>query len=352
MSTHETAQRRGTRALSVVIPCFDEQNNIDVLYRRVTGAAKGAIGEDYELILVNDGSRDATWDKISQLCERDPHVVGAELSRNFGHQLALSAGLSICCGERIFILDADLQDPPELLTQMMRLMDQGADVVYGRRRIREGESGFKKLSAKLFYRTLNALSDVPIPIDTGDFRLINRRVLDALLQMPEQARFIRGMVSWIGFNQVPLEYDRSERLSGETKYPFSKMMRLGVDAIVSFSIRPLRLTIYSSIISGLVGLTLVAYVLGSWLSGNTVPGWASATTFVLILGSLQLLCLGILGEYVGRIYGEVKRRPLFLIKGIRTSAVTEDGGRTSLASAVGGAAAGPRPQATAWSPRK
>ncbi len=334
MGELDSAGTGATKALSVVIPCFNEASNMEVLYRRVTSVCRAAAGGHYELIFVNDGSRDTTWEKISALCETDAHVVGADLSRNFGHQLALSAGLSICCGDRIFILDADLQDPPELLGAMMRLMDDGADVVYGKRRVREGESGFKKLSAKIFYRTLNALSDVSIPMDTGDFRLINRRVLEGLLQMPEQARFIRGMISWIGFNQVPLEYDRNERLSGETKYPFSKMMRLAVDAIVSFSIRPLRLTIYSSIISGLVGLSLVAYVLGSWLSGDTVPGWASATTFVLILGSLQLLCLGILGEYVGRIYGEVKRRPLFLIKNVKTSAVTEQ--RTHTPSAPQG----------------
>jgi len=352
MSPDQTTMDQSRRALSVVVPCFDEEGNLEPLHRRISAASRKVVADDYELVLINDGSRDATWQTISELCQRDPRVVGVDLSRNYGHQLALSAGLSVCNGERILVLDADLQDPPELLGPMMQLMDEGADVVYGKRRVREGESGFKKLSAKIFYRTLNALSDVPIPVDCGDFRLMNRRVLDALLQMPEQARFIRGMISWIGFKQVPLEYDRNERLSGDTKYPLSKMMRLAVDAIVSFSIRPLRLTIYSSIISGLVGLTLVAYVLSSWLNGDTVPGWASATTFVLILGSLQLLCLGILGEYVGRIYGEVKRRPLFLIKNIKTSSVSGRGPRTLVDSALKGASGPAGRQAAAWSVQK
>ena len=304
--------------LSVVIPCFNEQDNMRILHRRVSDVCASLGKESYELILVNDGSSDQTWSIINLLCEEDDRVMGVDLSRNYGHQIALSAGLSLATGDRILILDADLQDPPELLPDMMRLMDNGADVVYGRRIERQGETRFKKLSAKIFYRLLNALSDVPIPVDTGDFRLLTRQVLDVILQMPEQSRFLRGMVSWVGFNQVALEYERQERHAGTTHYTFRKMIALATDAILSFSIRPLRLTMHLSVISGALGLTLVFYVLASWVLGYVVPGWASTAVFILVLGGIQLLCLGILGEYVGRIYGEVKRRPLFVIRQIRT----------------------------------
>jgi glycosyltransferase involved in cell wall biosynthesis len=265
---------------------------------------------------VNDGSSDATWPLIRALAAGDDHVVGVNLSRNYGHQLALSAGLTICRGRRILIIDADLQDSPELLPEMTRLMDAGADVVYGQRRTRSGETWLKTTTASWFYRLLGNFIDIDIPRDTGDFRLMSRRALDILLQMPEQHRFIRGMVSWIGLNQVPLLYDRNPRFAGTTQYRFPKMIRFAIDAVTGFSIRPLRIASYLGITFGLVGALLLVYTAVGILLNRTVEGWASLMTTVVILGSAQLLMLGVIGEYIGRIYTEAKRRPLFVIESV------------------------------------
>lgn len=312
--------RVGTGAepsLSVVVPCYNEEESIRELHRRVSAVCRDMAGDDHEIVLINDGSRDATWTLIEELIAEDGHVVGIDLSRNHGHQLALSAGLSVCRGHRILIIDADLQDPPELLPDMMALMDGGADVVYGQRRVRHGETRFKTASAALFYRVLDRLVDTRIPVDTGDFRLMSRRALDQLLAMPERHRFIRGMVSWIGFRQEPLLYDRQERFAGETKYPLSKMVRFAIDAITSFSTRPLQFASVLGIVFGMSGVLGMIYALASWAAGNTVPGWTSVIIIVLILGSVQLFVLGIFGEYLGRMYMEAKRRPLFVIADIR-----------------------------------
>lgn len=299
--------------LSVVVPCYNEEDGLAELHRRVTEVCRACVGEDYEFVLVNDGSRDGTWAQIAALAAKDPRIVGVSLSRNYGHQLALSAGLSICVGERILIIDADLQDPPELLPQMMRMMDDGADVVYGQRAVRHGETWFKTASASLFYRMLDRLVEIKIPLDTGDFRLMSRRALDVLNSMPEQHRFIRGMVSWIGLKQVPLLYKRDERFAGETKYPLKKMVRFAIDAITSFSIQPLRLASLFGFLFGLLGLLGTLYALGSWMLGHTVEGWTSVILVVLVLGSVQLFVAGVSGEYLGRLYMEAKRRPLFVI---------------------------------------
>ena len=245
-------------------------------------------------------------------------MVAVDLSRNHGHQLALSAGLSLARGERILLIDADLQDPPELLSDMMQLMDDGADVVYGQRVGRDGETWFKKVSARTFYRLLLRMTDVAIPRDTGDFRLMNRPVVDALLAMPEYQRFIRGMVAWIGFRQVSLQYHRDKRFAGETKYPLGKMLAFALDAITGFSTVPLRLSIYmASFFVGLAGL-LVIYVLFAWLYLGVVAGWTSMFLGMLIFSSAQLFSLGIIGEYLGRVYMETKQRPLFIIREIVT----------------------------------
>jgi dolichol-phosphate mannosyltransferase len=307
-SGHATGPR-----LSIVVPCYNESEGLGEMHLRVSAAALGQVGYDYELILVDDGSRDDTWEKILDLVDRDPRVVGVSLSRNHGHQLALSAGLSLCRGARTLILDADLQDPPELLPDMMALMDRGAEVVYGQRISRDGETWFKRTTAGLFYRLLARLVEVQIPLDSGDFRLISRRALDVLNAMPEQHRFIRGMVSWMGMTQVPLRYERRERFTGETKYPLSRMMRLAVDAITGFSIRPLKIASYMGMLFGALGVVGMAYTLYGWLSGMVLPGWTSVMSIVLILGSAQLFVLGVLGEYLGRLYVESKRRPLFII---------------------------------------
>jgi polyisoprenyl-phosphate glycosyltransferase len=301
-------------ALSIVVPCYNEEASLAELHRRVSAAAHEVAGRDHEIVLVNDGSKDTSWRVMQALAESDPHLVAVNLSRNHGHQLALTAGLEICGGDRILIIDADLQDPPELLAAMMREMDlSGADVVYGVRRSRHGETTFKKATAAIFYRLLSKLSPTPIPIDTGDFRLMTRRALDAFLAMPEQARFIRGMVAWIGFRQVPLAYDRAERHAGTTKYPFARMLGFAFDAVTGFSTAPLRFASH-------VGLWLVAassllfvYVAYGWLSGRAVEGWTSLMLVVVILGAVQMFVLGMIGEYLGRLYIESKRRPLYVV---------------------------------------
>jgi glycosyltransferase involved in cell wall biosynthesis len=300
-------------ALSIVVPCYNEEENMQELIRRLTEVCHKIVESDYEIVLVNDGSSDLTWAKIKAFANDDGHVVAVNLSRNHGHQLALSAGLSVSSGARVFIIDADLQDPPELLDQMMTLMDQGAAVVYGQRIERRGESLFKRASASVFYRLLERLVDIEIPRDSGDFRLMSRRAVTILNTMPERSRFVRGMVSWIGLKQVPLRYERHPRFAGKTKYPLHKMVRFAIDAITSFSVRPLRIASYCGVISAITTFVLSGYALYSWVSGKAVPGWTSLTLIVLSIGTVQLLTLGVFGEYLGRLYMEAKQRPLFII---------------------------------------
>jgi polyisoprenyl-phosphate glycosyltransferase len=302
-------------ALSVVAPCFNEEGVLPEFVRRVAAVLDG-IGGTAEIVLVDDGSRDGTWAVITEAAARDPRVIGVRLMRNHGHQLALTAGLSVCRGERILIIDADLQDPPELLPDMIQLMDQGADVVYGRRRKRAGESLFKRASAALFYRLIGRMTDVEIPSDAGDFRLVTRRVLDLLLAMPERHRFIRGMVAWIGGKQVPLLYDRDARAAGESKYPLGKMIRFAVDAITAFSVVPLMASMTIGWIMALVGLAFFAYSIVGWVLGQNLPGWTSLMAALGLLGGMQFLMLGIIGAYLGRLYDQSKGRPLFMIRDI------------------------------------
>jgi glycosyltransferase involved in cell wall biosynthesis len=304
-------------ALSIVVPCFNEAECLPVLHQRLTAAARASFGEDYELVLVNDGSRDASWSLMEVLAADDPHLVAVNLSRNHGHQLALTAGLDLCRGEHIMIVDADLQDPPELLGPMLETMRrEGADVVYGVRRSRAGESAFKKATAHGFYRLLASATDVKIPLDTGDFRLMTRRALNVLLAMPEQARFIRGMVAWIGFRQVPLAYDRDERLAGTTKYPLGKMVRFALDALTSFSSAPLKLASHAGLALSLGSLLIIGYILFGWLAGWSVPGWTSVMLVVVILGAVQMFVLGLMGEYIGRLYSQSKQRPLYIVQAV------------------------------------
>jgi glycosyltransferase involved in cell wall biosynthesis len=307
--------------ISIVAPCYNEEEVLPIFHKRVTAVCQ-QLGHTYEIILVDDGSRDRTWEIITQLAATDPQVHGHRLSRNFGHQLALSAGLTQAEGQYILIIDADLQDPPELLPDMLQtLQTTKADVLYAQRRSRPGESAFKKSTASLFYRVLNLLSETSIPNDTGDFRLITRPVLNALIAMPEQHRFIRGMVSWVGFRQKPYLYDRQVRAAGETHYPFRKMFILAINAIASFSVRPLRLASYLGLgIACLSGIYLIWIIVSYFLFSRTVPGWASIIVTILFMGSIQLIVLGIVGEYIGRIYIESKRRPLFFITETTASA--------------------------------
>ena len=301
-------------ALSVIVPCYNEEASLDELHRRASAACHAAVGDDYELVLINDGSSDRTWEQVCALAARDPHLRGVDLSRNYGHQAAVTAGLSLARGARVLLMDADLQDPPELLPKMMAQMDAGFDVVYGQRERRDGEGLFKRATAALFYRFLRRLANVDIPKDTGDFRLMSRAVVEAFNALPEQHRFVRGMVAWVGFRQVAVPYAREKRHRGESHYPFWKMASLAVDAVTSFSVVPLRLIVMLAGATFLASLLLMLYVAVSWLWFKAVPGWTSLISVVLFLGSVQLLSLGIIGEYVGRIFIESKRRPLFLIR--------------------------------------
>jgi len=316
-----------TPQLSVLLPCYNEHEVIDETHRRVKAVCE-AQGCSYEILMVNDGSKDATFDDMLRLAASDPNLVLVNLSRNHGHQLALSAGLHVCLGQRVLIMDADLQDPPELLPDLMKLMDTGVEVVYAQRHSRPGDATLKRWACTVFYRLLGHLSETNIPLDTGDFRLISRRVLDVLLAMPERHRFLRGMISWVGFRQEPLLYDRDKRFAGETKYPFHKLLQLAIDGIVSSSIRPLAAASFFGAIAATLGLLLTAYALYSWLLvGQTPQGWTSLIITVTFLGSAQLFVLGIIGEYLGRLYEQSRNRPLFIIdRVVRGSDGTE--GRT------------------------
>lgn len=304
-------------ALSIVVPCFNEQECLAKLHERLTKVALATAGEDYELVLINDGSKDGSWDMMREIAARDPRLVAINLSRNHGHQLALTAGLDLCRGEKILIIDADLQDPPELLGDMLAMMErERADVVYGVRRARAGETRFKRATAAAFYRLLSRATEVDIPVDAGDFRVMSRRALDALLAMPEQARFVRGMVAWIGFRQVPFAYDRKERFAGKTKYPLGKMISFALDALTGFSSAPLKLASHAGLWLSAGSLLIVLYIFYAWAIGRSIPGWTSLMLVVVVLGAVQMFVLGLLGEYIGRLYNEAKRRPLYIIQEI------------------------------------
>jgi len=304
-------------ALSIVVPCFNEEACLPALHERLAASARTAVGEDYEIVFVNDGSRDGSWPIMQTLAASDPHVVAINLSRNHGHQLALTAGLDLCRGENVLIIDADLQDPPELLSQMLEAMRLNhADVVYGVRKSRAGETAFKRATAHGFYRLLSRATEVEIPLDTGDFRLMSRRSLDALLAMPEQARFIRGMVAWIGFKQMPFAYDRQERFAGTTKYPLAKMVRFALDALTSFSSAPLKLASHAGLALSVGSVLLIVYIAYAWLSGQSIQGWTSLMLIVVVLGAVQMFVLALMGEYIGRLYNESKGRPLYIVQDI------------------------------------
>ena len=310
--------------ISVVVPLYNEENNVAPLLDRIA-AILGALPErpDYEIVLVNDGSTDGTLAAIRNEMRRRAHIVLVNLSRNFGHQLAATAGIEIASGEAIVLMDGDLQDPPELIEAFVERWRAGYDVVYAVRRTRKGESAFKLFTAQLFYRTIKRLTNVAIPVDTGDFRLMSRRVVEALRRSPERHRFLRGMVSWVGFNQTGVEYDRDERYSGTTKYPLPKMLRFAVDGITSFSDIPLRFAAYFGFFVSAVAFVYAIVVIVAKLfrvnAPGYTPGWASTIVAVVFLGGVQLISLGIIGEYLGRIYDQVKGRPLYLVSDIERS---------------------------------
>lgn len=299
--------------LSIVAPCFNEEQGLSTFLDR-TRSASEASGLSYEIVLVDDGSRDGTWARMVEAAEADPRVRAFRLSRNFGHQRALSAGLAQARGDRVLLIDADLQDPPEALLPMLNVMTaEGADVVYGQRRQRSGEGWFKRATAGLFYRALRWLSATDIPADTGDFRLLTAAMVARLNAMPEQHRFLRGMIAWLGGTQVAYPYDREPRTAGQSGYPLGRMLSFAVDGVTGFSVAPLRLCLALAGVSLLVALGVLAYVVGSVLGGTAVQGWASLAVILLFFQSVQLLCIGLVGEYVGRLFMEQKGRPLYVI---------------------------------------
>lgn len=304
------------RALvSVVVPCFNEELVIRTTHERLLSVLTSIPGTDFEILFVDDGSRDRTLAILGSLQQEDPRVRVVAFSRNFGHQIAVTAGLEHAAGDAVVVIDADLQDPPEIIADMLMLWRNGVEVAYGVRAEREGETAFKIWTAKVFYRAINRLSDTSIPLDTGDFRLMDRRVVDVLLSMPERDRFVRGMVAWVGFRQEAVRYKRAARHAGKTKYPLRKMLRFALDGILSFSLAPLRLAGWIGFATAGLAMLGVCYALVlRVLTHVWVPGWTLLFIVCSFIGGIQLVSLGLLGEYVGRIYGEAKRRPLYVVR--------------------------------------
>jgi len=314
--THDASEAsRKRQLLSIVIPCYNEEDAILETIKRLKAFCSELINLDVELIFVDDGSRDRTRELLKREAADDTRMKLIGLARNFGHQIAVTAGMDAANGDAVVLLDADLQDPPEVIHQMVTKWREGHDVVYGVRTERPGESAFKRATAHGFYRLLNWLSDLPIPLDTGDFRLISRPVVDTLRAMPERNRFVRGMVSWVGFKQTALPYKRAERVAGESKYPINKMLRFATDGILSFSTKPLYLSVVMGMGCALLALLGIVYALFLRLFTNVwVEGWTALMIAVLFIGGVQLMSVGILGAYVGRIFNEIKNRPLYVVQ--------------------------------------
>jgi glycosyltransferase involved in cell wall biosynthesis len=309
-------------AVSVIVPCHNEEDCIHEFHRRMRGVLE-EMRTPYEMIFVNDGSWDQTEKLLIEMQRLDRNVVILDLSRNHGHQLALSAGLSVAQGQRVLLIDADLQDPPELLPEMMAAMDAGADVAYAQRISRAGESRFKRWTAKIFYRLLRALSHADMPVDTGDFRLISSQVAGILRQMPEPHRFLRGMVAWVGFRQVAVTYRRDSRYGGKTKYDIGSMVGLAIDAVTGFASAPLRFMFYLSAAASVAAAGFLGWTIYAFLYLPVVPGWASIMCVQLAFSAINLFALGLIGEYVGRSYIQGKGRPPFIIRSV--SRATGDG---------------------------
>lgn len=302
------------RLISLVVPCFNEEEVILETHRRLKELASAQADYEFEFVFVDDGSCDGTLQHLRDIAVADHRTLVVSFSRNFGHQLAVTAGIDEASGDAVVLIDADLQDPPEVVSEMLLKWRDGYQVVYGVRSDRAGESRFKLWSAHLFYRFLNRLSDTPIPLDTGDFRLMDRSVVNVLRTLTERDRFIRGLVSWVGFRQVALPYRRSERFAGTTKYPLRKMIRFAGDGIISFSVRPLKIAMLAGVLCAGLACVGIVWALSVRLLGHAwVPGWTATIIAVLFLGGVQLFCTGILGEYIGRTYMQSKDRPLYII---------------------------------------
>lgn len=299
--------------LSVIIPSYNEERNVGIMHERLTKTLS-EITDSYEMIFVNDCSKDQTLLRIKELAERDSHVKYLSFSRNFGHQIAVSAGLDFCTGEAVVIIDGDLQDPPELISKMYERYKEGYKVVYAKRKTREGETWFKKATAKIFYRLLASMTSIDIPVDVGDFRLIDRVIVEHLRNMPEKSKYIRGQIAWIGYKQTFVEYHRDARLYGTTNYPLKKMLRFALDGITAFSDKPLKIASGLGIFSAIVSLLALVYALVShFCFHTTITGWTSLILSVLFIGGVQLITIGIIGEYIARINNDVRNRPLYIL---------------------------------------
>lgn len=309
--------------ISIVVPIYNEGKILPELTLRISGVIDGLSDFDWEVIYVDDGSADQSASVLEQLSHEHRWLRVIYLSRNFGHQTAITAGTDYASGDAVILMDGDLQDPPELIPQMIALWQQGFDVITARRKRRNGESVFKLATAFLFYRTLRMLADTPIPVDTGDFRLMSRAVVDAVKSMPERSRFLRGMVSWTGFRQTEIEYERQERLEGKTKYTLMKMLRLAANGLLSFSQVPLQaVTALGVLLLAIGSIGTMAVLYGTFIQKSTVYGWSLLMTALLFIGGVQLICLGVIGSYVGRIFDEVRARPLYFVQrftGIRSA---------------------------------
>lgn len=303
------------RRISVVIPMYFEEEVVQECYTRTKKVLNTLNQYEHEIIFVNDGSKDRTLEILENISKHDNKVKVISLSRNFGHQAAVTCGLKYTTGDAVVIMDADMQDPPEVIEKMIKLWEDGNDVIYAQRKSREGETKFKLVTAKMFYRILNGLSDVEIPKDTGDFRLADRKVVDVINSLPEHNKFLRGLFSWVGFQQVPLEYERKERFAGKTKYPLRKMLKLASDGITSFSTKPLKILGILGIISVLVSILILIYALISYIFNlnQLTPGWTSLMVTITFLGGMQLLSIWLISEYIGKIYDESKGRPEYII---------------------------------------
>lgn len=321
-----------TIKLSVVVPVYNEEAVILETCKRLK-AVMDSMAETYEIIFVNDGSRDRTAFIINEICETDKKIKFIDFSRNFGHQLAITAGMDYAEGEAIIVIDADLQDPPEVIPKMVQKWKEGFNVVYGKRLERKGETIFKKLTARIFYRLMRQMTDIDMPVDTGDFRLIDRKVCDALKLVNERNRYVRGIISWLGFKQTGVEFTREKRYAGETKYPFRKMLRFAFDAISSFSYKPLKLASYVGFFLSFFSFVYLLIVLYEGLFTNkTIPGWTSTLAVSLLFNGIVLIMLGIIGGYIGRIYDEAKGRPLYIIRQFKNLPDGNENGRKNWGS--------------------
>ena len=311
------------KKISVVVPVYNEIEVIDDCYQRLTSVMQSLKEFSYEIIFIDDGSQDNTYSRILEILKLDKHIKVVKLSRNFGHQIAVTAGIDEADGDAIVIIDADLQDPPEVIPEMVQKWMEGFDVVYGVRKRRVGEGRFKLFTASAFYRLLKSFTNIEIPVDVGDFRLINARTANEFRKLREKDRFVRGLVSWIGFKQVGVLYERDERFAGETKYPLKKMLKFAIDGITSFSNVPLKLASWLGYIASGLAFLYLASVFVQKIMGQTIVGWATIMVALLFLGGVQLICLGIIGEYIGRIFNETKSRPIYIIDTIHGSEIKQ-----------------------------